>query len=811
MADRAMSKWILRGAGLVALLVALAVVLIAVGAFWLRGRMQAALPVMEGQLPLAGLEAPVTVTRDDLGIPTIRGESRLDVARATGFLHGQERFFQMDLLRRRAAGELAELVGERMLEEDRSHRIHRLRARAERRWSRAPVEERELLEAYSEGVNAGLEALGSVPFEYLVLRAEPRPWSPVDSYMVVLTMFLELHDEEGRGESAIGLMQDLYPQPFFDFLAVQGTPWDAPVVGEAWPVPPIPAPEVRDPRSAAVDEPVDVVVGGRGFEVDELPLAPASNAWAVAGDHTVSGNALLAADLHLHLSVPNIWYRAVFTWSGPDGRAHRVVGATLPGAPLMVLGSNGHVAWGLTDSQVDTNDLILLETDPDDPDRYRTPDGMETVERFTEILRIAGGEEERLEFAWTRWGPILGPDHRGRLRAFRWVAYEDDALDFRFRGLETVSGIEDALDVAQRSGLPALNILVADREGRIGWTLAGRLPRRIGFSGRVPTSWAGGEHRWDGLLPPDEVPRKVDPASGRLWSANQRMVGEEMLAKLGDDGYALGARARQIRDRLRALSEPVSEIDMLAIQLDDRALLMEPWRDVFLEALTPEALEDRPLRAEARRFIEVDWNGRASVDSVGYRLVAGAHLFLVREVFSFLTSACEEADPEFLYYGEVAQHEGPLWKLVEERPLHMLTPRYESWDEQLLAALDTAVDYLIQQSGDLSEATWGARNTAAIFHPLALPGLRGFLGMPPDPLPGDVYMPRLQTPTYGSSQRMVVAPGQEDRGLFHMPAGQSGNPLSPHFRDGHQAWVEGEPTPLVPGEPIHVLTLEPVI
>lgn len=160
MTDGPVRKWILRGAGLVALLVALAAVSIAVGVFWLRGRMQAALPVVEGQLPLAGLEAPVTVARDDLGIPTIRGESRLDVARATGFLHGQERFFQMDLLRRRAAGELAELVGERMLEEDRSHRIHRLRARAERRWSRAPQEERELLEAYSEGVDAGLKALG---------------------------------------------------------------------------------------------------------------------------------------------------------------------------------------------------------------------------------------------------------------------------------------------------------------------------------------------------------------------------------------------------------------------------------------------------------------------------------------------------------------------------------------------------------------------------------------------------------------------------------------------------------------------------
>ena len=809
MADRPLRTWLRRGGAAVLLLVCVTALAAGGGIVWLRGRMADALPNVSGRLPLAGLDAPVRVVRDDLGIPTIRGENRLDVARATGFLHGQERFFQMDLLRRRAAGELAELVGDRVLEEDRSHRLHRLRARAERQWQRAPEDERSLLGAYAEGVNAGLEVLDSVPFEYLVLRSEPRPWSPVDSYLVVLTMFLELHDEEGRGESAIGMMQDLYPQPFFEFLAVQGTPWDAPVIGEPWPVPPIPGPEVHDPRRDAVESERSAAVS-RPTDVEGLPLAPASNAWAVAGTHTASGSALLAADLHLHLSIPNVWYRAVFAWRGEDGREHRVVGATLPGAPIMVLGSNGDVAWGLTDSQVDTNDLILLETDPDDPDRYRTPDGFDTVERFTEVVRTAGGDEESLEIAWTRWGPVHGEDHRGRRQAFRWVVYEDGALDFRFRALETARGVDEALDVAQRAGLPALNVLVADRQGRIGWTLAGRLPRRVGFSGRVPTSWASGEHRWEGLLPPAEVPRLVDPASGRLWSANQRMVDGEMLATLGDDGYALGARAKQIRDRLLVLDRG-TEADMLAVQLDDRALLMEPWRDVYLEALTPEALEGRPLRADARRFIEQDWSGRASVDSVGYRLVAGAHLFLVREVFSFLTAACEQADPDFGYYGEVAQHEGPLWKLVEERPLHLLSPRYESWDEQILASLDTAVDYLLQQGGELSEMTWGARNTAAIFHPLAVPGSRGFLGMPADPLPGDVYMPRLQTPNYGSSQRMVVTPGQEERGLFHMPGGQSGNPLSSHFRDGHEAWVRGTPTPLLPGEPVHVLTLEPAI
>lgn len=473
----------------------------------------------------------------------------------------------------------------------------------------------------------------------------------------------------------------------------------------------------------------------------------------------------------------------------------------------MVVGSNGSVAWGFTDSQIDTSDLVVLETDPDAPDRYRTPRGLWTIERFREEIRLGGGETVEIEVPWTVWGPVLGPDHAGRRRAFHWVVHEEGAVDFGLMGLETATTVEEALDVANRAGLPALNFHVADRRGRIGWTIAGRIPRRVGFTGRLPTSWADGFRRWDGLLPPDETPRIVDPGSGRLWSANNRTVDGEALALLGNDGYLLGARARQIRDCLRAL-ESATEDDMLSIQLDDRALFLARWQALLLKVLTDEALEGRPRRIEARRFIE-DWGARASVDSVGYRLVAGTRFFLVREVFGFLTRAAEDADPDLVYYDEVAQHEGPLWRLVTERPLHLLSPEYETWDEQILASLDATLDYLLRNGDALAEMTWGRRNTAAIFHPLALPGIRGFLGMPPDPLPGDLYMPRVQRSSYGASLRMVVSPGLEGQGIFHMPGGQSGNPLSPHFEDGHDDWVEGRPTPLLPGEPADVLTLEP--
>ena len=325
----------------------------------------------------------------------------------------------------------------------------------------------------------------------------------------------------------------------------------------------------------------------------------------------------------------------------------------------------------------------------------------------------------------------------------------------------------------------------------------------------MPTSWADGTRRWDGLLPPDEAPRVVDPESGRLWSANNRVVSGEKAAKVGDGQWVNGARAAQIRDGLFAL-ERASPRDLLAIQLDDRALFLARWRDLWLAVLTPEAVAADPRRKEFRDLVEA-WGGRAAVDSVGYRLVREARISLYREVFAALTAPCREVDPKFSYTESAFRFEGPLWRLVTDRPSNLLDPAYASWDQALLAAVDRTLDSYSKQGLPLREQTWGRRNTVRLRHPLSrgVPFLARWLDLPPAQLPGDSAMPRVQAPAYGASERLAVSPGHEAEGLFHMPGGQSGHPLSPHYGDGEAAWEEGKPTPFLPGDAVSELRLVP--
>ncbi len=797
-----------------ATVVALGLVAACVFALWAYLQLRASTPVLEGMVALPGLTAPVVVERDELGVPAIRARARIDVARVTGFLHAQERFFQMDLLRRSAAGELAALFGAAALPADRAARVHRFRARSRRALAALGDEDRALIEAYTEGVGAGLEALAAPPFEYLLLGAVPEPWRPEDTGLTTLAMYMVLQDSAGVRESALGVMHDMLPGPLFEFLAAPTTLWDAPIVGGPLPAPPIPGPEVLDLRSRSRPGRASI---GRSDSARSIPtysdpagweLAAGSNNWVVAGSLTDHGGALVADDMHLPLSVPNIWYRASFEY--PDARGERrVVGVTLPGTPAIIVGSNGNVAWGFTNSQGDWSDLVVLEPDPDDQNRYRTPDGLRDFEHFSETLEVRDGDDEVIEVVETVWGPVIDRDHRGRLRAYRWVAHDTRAGNLEIFRLESAENVGEALEIANRAGISAQNFAVGDREGHIAWTIMGPIPRRFGHDGQLPSSWADGSRGWDGWLSPDEYPRVVDPASGRIWTANNRIVDGEMLVKIGPGAFVNGARARQIRDDL-LVADHFDERDLLAIQLDDRALFLTPWRDLLLELLDDAAVRNDEQRAELRRFAQ-DWGGRAAVDSVGYRMVRAFRLAVERRVFPVLTARCVEADPRFDYGQTGHQQEGPLWSLVSERPLHLLDPRFVSWNALLLDAVDQLLDDFGSDGSDLVTRTWGALNVAKIRHPMSpfLPMLARWLDMPADPLAGDSHMPRQQTHAFGVSERMIVAPGREEAGIFHMPTGQSAHPLSPFFGRGHEAWLNGEPTPLLPGPPVRVLRFEP--
>lgn len=531
-------------------------------------------------------------------------------------------------------------------------------------------------------------------------------------------------------------------------------------------------------------------------------MAVGSNNFAVAGSHTADGRAWVVNDPHLGIRVPNTWYRASLVL--PTGR---VTGMTLPGAAVVVLGSNGHVAWAFTNSYGDWTDLVVLETDPKDPEVYRTPEGPKRFETKTERIRVKGGEDSVLEVKETIWGPVIDQDHKGRPRALAWIAHRPEAVNLGALGLESARTLEEAMAVANRSGIPPQNFVGGDDAGHIGWTIIGQMPRRVGFDGQLPTSWADGSRRWDGWLTPEEHPRVVDPPSGRIWTANTRVVDGEMLAKLGDGGYVLGSRGRQIRDDLMALDKAAPQ-DLLGVQLDDRALFLERWRGLLLKTLSPEAVKEHPGRTELRRLVETTWTGRASIDSVAYRLVRSYRSFVMTRVWDSLLGQADR--PEDDRMRPPRQIEGPLWKIISERPAHLIAPPFQSWDEELLASADDLVAYFAKEGG-IAGRTWGERNTSRIQHPLsqALPMLGRWLDVPARPLPGDSDMPRFQSPVEGASARMVVSPGKEEAGIFHMPVGQSGHPLSPYYRKGHEAWEEGKPTPFLPGPAVHRLRLVP--
>jgi penicillin amidase len=806
---------------LVLLLCALLAILAAGGSWWAYGQLKASLPVLDGERQLPGLDGRVTVERDRLGIPTIKGGSRRDVARATGFLHAQDRFFQMDLMRRRAAGELSALVGAQALVADTRVRRHRLRAEAREAVGLLSTEDRAVLDAYVAGVNAGLAALGAVPFEYTVLRQTPDKWLAEDSLLVVLSMFLTLQDEDGEYESTLATMSEVLPPEMAEFLAPRGTEWDAPVMGSAFEVAKIPGPDVYNLRRIREGKPdVDIApVPDVAHQRDAAPwsdrdsdVAFGSNNWAVSGRLTPDGGALVANDMHLLIRVPNTWYRARLEWpdAADPASPHVLVGTTLPGVPTLVTGSNTHVAWGFTNTYADWTDLIVLELHPRDSNRYLTPWGWQAFSTFDEVIHVAGQNDQHVQVRWTIWGPVIGKDFKGRLRAAAWVGHAADRLARSIMPLENVRTIEEAFDAANGVGVPGQNLVVADRTGRIGWTVFGAIPFRAGMDGRLPTTWGDGWRGWNGWLDAADYPRIVDPPGGRLWTANARVVDGNMLAKLGDGSYEVGSRASIIRDRLHD-RDVFTARDMLEIQLNAEATFLSRWRDLILSHLSPGVIAGDPSRQRFRDVVQERWSGAASPDSPGYLLTRRFRDEVMNRVISFLLSECYDADPAF-DYTTVRRREGVVWKLTYERPAHLLNPLYGTWSDLFTSAIDTVTaEAEANGSGDLVSRTWADDNQLTYRHPLsaALPLIGRWLDMPHADMPGDLFTPRMQFGASGASERMVVSPGREAEGIMQMPTGQSGHPLSPYYGNSHTAWVRGEPTPFLPGPAEHTLTLNP--
>jgi penicillin G amidase len=787
-----------------AALCAAAVLAAGLGGLWLRSRIVACLPRLDGSVSLQGLGAKVHVTRDALGVPTVSGASRIDVARATGWIHAQDRFFQMDLLRRRGAGELSELFGKVALPMDRQARMHGFRQLAREVLARESPGRIALLTAYADGVNAGLAALGAKPWEYLVTRTEPRPWLPEDAVVMSYAMTLDLQESTGHYVRSLSAIRDELGPASLAFFAPLSTPADAALDGSVSAAAPVPPPSEIDLRKKETPEATALAGAAPWGDSEEA----GSNNFAVAGSLAAGGGALIATDMHLNLGVPNIWYRMTLKWPG-----HEETGVTLPGSPMVVAGSTGRIAWGFTNSNAGTGDIIVVNPSIS-PELYHGPKGGALVPyvRRSETVAVKGEKPVTMDFEWTAWGPVVGELPGGKQLVFHWTADDPDAFNGDLIELEEAPDVRSAVAVAHRMGIPAQNFVVADSAGQIAWTVAGRLPRRVGYDGRLPVSWVFGDRRWDGYLESRDVPQVISPGSGIIWTANNRIVGGKALEAIGDSGYAIAARARQIRDDLAALAHgprPVEPKDLLAIQLDDRALLLETWHSLLLGTLSPDAVAHKASRAALLEAAN-KWDGRADTGSVGYRVVRAFRLAVAHRVLDPIFAPCVEGDADFRW--SRLNYEQPLETLLKARPAHLLDPSYGTWDDLLSAAADDVTLSYSRAGADPRTATWGQLNTASIVHPFALSLPRwasSWLSMPDDPLPGDSNMPRVQAPSFGASERFVVSPGREAQGIFHMPGGQCSNPCSPYFRAGHEAWVRGDPTPFLPGPEEHALDLLP--
>jgi len=722
----------------------------------LRRLARRSLPRVEGRLALACLDGPVEVIRDRYGIPHVYAGSRLDLVRAQGYVHAQDRLFQMEGLRRLAWGRLSELAGPRTLELDRAARRLRLRWAAERDTAACDPETAALAEAYCQGVNAFL-ADGPRPFELRLARLRPEPWTPVDMQAPGAALAMSL---SGNWETELmrARLRVRLPEERVARLTAR-YPDDHPtIVGEEL---------ARE--GLFLTRALRRLVAGLG----------GSNAFAVAGARTESGRPLLANDPHLLLSIPGIWHAQHLVWEGGEAW-----GFTVSGAPVMVLGRNRSVAWGLTTAMVDTQDLFVERLDGDG--RYLADGAWLDPEVVREEIRVRRRREPVVEeVVVTRHGPVVVPPAPGGLEALalRWSHHEPGETLRSLFDLMTADSVVAADRALDRFAGPPHSFVFADAEGAIGYRLAGGpIPRRTAGDGSDPVPGWDSSHEWDGHLRADELPRLRDPASGLVVSANNRIGGSVEIPGEYLSGYRAARLEALVRER-----ERLTAADCERILLDTHSL---PGRE--LAGLLDRLASDDPLEAQALELLR-EWDGDLGAGSRG-----GA-------VYGALLDALEAE-----CYADVAETDVPVAIVERSRPALLralaerdddFLPQGRTWADALPAALAAAVAVL---GPDPETWTRGAHHRLRLSHALdGVRGLRGFLSRGPFEVGGDADTVRVLARAraagpdalIGSSMRAVYDLADADATRIALCPGQSGHPASPHYDDLLAGWLAGEYVP----------------
>jgi penicillin amidase len=782
---------------------------------------ESALPQLDGQAQVAGLTAPVSVTRDSHGVPAIEAASPEDLFFAQGYVTAQDRLWQMDVMRRFGSGELSEILGEQTLKLDREQRILGLRATAKKSLDLASARDRGFFEAYARGVNAYIAAHGNhLPIEFRILGYTPKPWTAEDSVVVANSMVKDLNyhyffDALGREK----ILAKLGPELTADLYVNRSWHDRPPTVMREDVNAPEKAPSNSDDEDDEDAPDNSVTQSGVPRGPEEIPVN-GSNDWVVSGAHTVTGKPLLSNDMHLGHQMPNLWYEAHLKSGTLD-----VAGVTLPGMPYVVVGHNQRVAWGFTNVGPTVTDVYIENFNSDGA--YQTPKGWLQPEHRMEVIHVKGGPDVNVDVRITRHGPIITELVAGETRqlALRWTLY--DGLRIPFFDVDAAQNWEEFTKAFSQLDAPGQNAVYADVDGNIGYHTTGKVPIRAAGDGSLPMSGADDAHEWTSYIPFDKLPSTYNPPSGIIATANGRITPDDYPHSISMEWEAPWRTAR-IYHVLES-GRKFSAADMLALQTDIHS---EP--DAFAAERFVYAV-DHASKPSARVKQAADlmrgWDGRMEAASAAPTIAENAirelrRLILEAKLGSAPAEKQHESDSE-LYKEDKTTNvdwktytwlQRSVWleNVLLHRPKRWLPEKYPNYDDLLTAALDAAVNDP-QAPKDLASWHWGNFNAVKIQHPILgrIPLINHWSGPGIKEQSGSGYSVKAVTRYHGPSERFTANLADLDQSTLNTVTGQGGNFLSPYYMDQWKAWYEGTTFTLpfsakaVASAKTHQLTLEP--
>jgi penicillin amidase len=759
----------------------LAVLIVAAVYLWFHAAAQAAMPQLDGTLKVAGLSAPVTVLRDHHGVPSITAQTLDDLWIAQGYVTAQDRLWQMDMMRRYAAGELAAALGADYVEVDREQRTLGLRDVARRSLAQAEPQERAQLEAYARGVNAyiGQHQYG-LPLEMRVLRYFPRAWTAEDSVLVGVSMAEMLNHGTYRDDlnretilARLGpeLTADLYVEssqrdivPGHDVDEIEPEPEtpDTEPHAAKEPVPPYSQTPYSQAKPRSIPPPLDRVRAG-------------SNNWVIAGAHTESGKPLLSNDMHLPHHIPNTWYEAHLTCGDFD-----VAGVTLPGAPWVIVGHNRRIAWGFTNVGPDVEDVFVENFNAQG--EYQTPTGWRKPELRHEVIHVKRGRDVEMDVLLTRHGPLISKEIKGEQRqlALKWAIF-DTGMSLPFYAVNSAQNWEQFRAAFARYLGPGQNVVYADADGNIGYQATGRVPLRAAGDGSLPVSGADDAHEWIGYVDFDEMPTVYNAPSGIIATANGRITADGYKYSITRE-WEPPYRTERIYRVLRQ-NKKFNAADMLALQMDVQSDL-----DKFVAQRMVYAVDQTPAagpRVRAAADILRRFDGKISMDSAGAAIEQRARRWLTETLLQSKLGGDAELYTWFMK---------TVWleNTIAFQPPRWLPARYKSWDELLEAAVEAAANDP-QAPRDLASWKYGDYATVQIAHPIfgKLPWLSKYASTQRLPQSGNGITVKQVGGQFAPSERFTADFGDLDQSTLNIVNGESGNLFSPYFNDQFDAWYRG--------------------